>query len=345
MTRAAIAATQRAKSEPPRPRARTVSPMRKSPLDFETPVAELEAKIDELKALAAKGDAAEIGDEIARLEAKADQLLKSIYAALTPWQKTQVARHPQRPHFVQYCEALIDEFTPMAGDRAFGEDEAIIGGLGRFRGEPVCVIGQEKGSNTEARLRHNFGMARPEGYRKAVRLMELADRFGLPILTFVDTAGAYPGIDAEERGQSEAIARSTEACLVVGVPNVSLIIGEGGSGGAVAIATANRVLMMEHAIYSVISPEGAASILWRDATRAQDAATNMKITAQDLLRMGVIDRIVTEPVGGAHRSPEDALRRAGDAIAAALQDLGNLTPEQLRAQRREKFLAIGRKLG
>ena len=317
----------------------------RSYLDFEKPVADFEAKVDELKALAAKDESVSIGEEIARLEQKADQALRGLYAALTPWQKTQVARHPQRPHFVHYCEALITEFTPMAGDRAFGEDEAIIGGLGRFRGEPVCVIGQEKGSNTEARLRHNFGMARPEGYRKAVRLMELADRFGLPILAFVDTAGAYPGIDAEERGQSEAIARSTEACLAVGVPNVSLVIGEGGSGGAVAIATANRVLMMEHAIYSVISPEGAASILWRDAARAQDAATNMKITAQDLLRMGVIDRIVPEPVGGAHRSPADAVRVAGDAIEAALGEMKGLSPEQLRAQRAEKFLTIGRRIG
>ncbi len=317
----------------------------RSYLDFEKPVADFEAKVDELKALAAKDEGVSIGEEIARLEQKADQALRGLYAALTPWQKTQVARHPQRPHFVHYCEALISEFTPMAGDRAFGEDEAIIGGLGRFRGEPVCVIGQEKGSNTEARLRHNFGMARPEGYRKAVRLMELADRFGLPILAFVDTAGAYPGIDAEERGQSEAIARSTEACLAVGVPNVSLVIGEGGSGGAVAIATANRVLMMEHAIYSVISPEGAASILWRDAARAQDAATNMKITAQDLLRMGVIDRIVPEPLGGAHRSPADAVRVAGDAIEAALGEMKGLSPEQLRAQRAEKFLTIGRRIG
>lgn len=316
----------------------------RSYLDFEKPVADLEAKVDELKVMAANGDGVAIGEEIARLEQKSDQALKGLYAALTPWQKTQVARHPQRPHFVHYCEALIDEFTPMAGDRVFGEDEAIIGGLGRFRGEPVCVLGQEKGSNTEERLRHNFGMARPEGYRKAVRLMDLADRFGLPVLTFVDTAGAYPGIGAEERGQAEAIARSTEACLALGTPNVALVIGEGGSGGAVAIATANKVLMLEHSIYSVISPEGAASILWRDAARAQDAATNMKITAQDLLRLGVIDRIVTEPAGGAHRNPQEAIRRAGDAIAAALDDLKHLSADQIRAQRSEKFLSIGRRL-
>ncbi|MFY8039654.1 MAG: acetyl-CoA carboxylase carboxyltransferase subunit alpha [Bosea sp. (in: a-proteobacteria)] len=316
----------------------------RSYLDFEKPIADLEAKVDELKAMAAKGDAVAIGEEIAKLEAKSDQSLKGLYMALTPWQKTQVARHPQRPHFVDYCAKLISEFTPMAGDRGFGEDEAVIGGFGRFEGQPVCVIGQEKGSNTETRLRHNFGMAKPEGYRKAVRLMELADRFGLPVLCFVDTAGAFPGIEAEERGQAEAIARSTEACLALGSPNVSLVIGEGGSGGAVAIATANRVLMLEHAVYSVISPEGAASILWRDAARAQDAATGMKITAQDLLRFGIIDRIISEPSGGAHRAPDEAITRAGHAMAAALGELAGLSPEQLRNQRADKFLAIGRKL-
>jgi acetyl-CoA carboxylase carboxyl transferase subunit alpha len=316
----------------------------RSYLDFEKPIADLEAKVDELKAMAAKGDAVAIGEEIAKLEAKSDQSLKGLYMALTPWQKTQVARHPQRPHFVDYCAKLISEFTPMAGDRGFGEDEAVIGGFGRFEGQPVCVIGQEKGSNTETRLRHNFGMAKPEGYRKAVRLMELADRFGLPVLCFVDTAGAFPGIEAEERGQAEAIARSTEACLALGSPNVSLVIGEGGSGGAVAIATANRVLMLEHAVYSVISPEGAASILWRDAARAQDAATGMKITAQDLLRFGIIDRIISEPAGGAHRAPDEAITRAGHAMAAALGELAGLSPEQLRNQRADKFLAIGRKL-
>ena len=259
----------------------------RSYLDFEKPVAELEAKVEELRALGESDDAVAIVDDVARLEAKAAAALKDLYASLSPWQKTQVARHPQRPHFADYCAELIDDFTPLAGDRKFGEDEAIVGGFGRFRGASVCVIGQEKGASTETRIRHNFGMARPEGYRKAARLMELADRFELPVITFVDTAGAYPGIEAEERGQAEAIARSTEACLALGVPNVAVIIGEGGSGGAIAIATANKVLMLEHAIYGVISPEGAASILWRDPARAQDAATNMKITAQDLLRLGV----------------------------------------------------------
>ncbi len=313
-------------------------------LDFEKPVADLEAKIDEMKVMAANGDAVAIGDDIARLEVKSDQSLKALYAALTPWQKTQVARHPERPHFTDYCSQLITDFTPMAGDRGFGEDEAIIGGLGRFEGEAVCIIGQEKGASTETRLKHNFGMAKPEGYRKAVRLMELAERFSLPVLCFIDTAGAFPGIEAEERGQAEAIARSTEACLGLGTPNISLIIGEGGSGGAVAIATANRVLMLEHAVYSVISPEGAASILWRDATRAQDAATGMKITAQDLLRFGVIDRIVSEPAGGAHRAPVEAIAKAGHALSSALGELAHLTPDQLRSQRADKFLAIGRKL-
>ncbi|HEY8382107.1 MAG TPA: acetyl-CoA carboxylase carboxyltransferase subunit alpha [Microvirga sp.] len=316
----------------------------RSYLDFEKPVAELEAKVEELKGLAADGGAVSITDEITRLEAKAAAALKELYAGLTPWQKTLVARHPQRPHFVDYCAGLIEDFTPLAGDRKFGEDEAIVGGFGRFRGQPVCVLGQEKGSSTETRIRHNFGMARPEGYRKAVRLMELADRFELPVLSFVDTAGAYPGIEAEERGQAEAIARSTEMQLALGVPNVSLVIGEGGSGGAIAIATANKVLMLEHAIYSVISPEGAASILWRDSARAQDAATSMKITAQDLLRLGVIDAIVAEPTGGAHREPEAAIRAAGDAIETALKDLGNMGATEIRDHRADKFLAIGRKI-
>jgi acetyl-CoA carboxylase carboxyl transferase subunit alpha len=316
----------------------------RSYLDFEKPVAELEAKLEELRELGQSEDAVAISDDIARLEAKAAAALKELYAALLPWQKTLVARHPERPHFVDYCNSLIDDFTPLAGDRTFGEDEAILGGFGRFRGEAVCVIGQEKGSTTETRIRHNFGMARPEGYRKAARLMELADRFELPVLSFVDTAGAYPGIEAEERGQAEAIARSTDACLALGSPNVAIVIGEGGSGGAIAIATANKVLMLEHAIYSVISPEGAASILWRDPTRAQDAATNMKITAQDLLRLGVIDAIVPEPTGGAHRDPQGAIATAGNAIADALRDLGNMGPNEIREHRAEKFLAIGRKL-
>src|SRR5436190_2795567 len=315
----------------------------RSYLDFEKPVAELDAKLDELRTLAASGS--DIGDEIARVEERASQALVDLYANLTPWQKTLVARHPQRPHLVDYVKALITEFTPLAGDRKFGEDEAMVGGFGRFRGESVCVIGQEKGATTEARLKHNFGMARPEGYRKAARLMEMADRFNIPVLSLVDTAGAYPGIGAEERGQAEAIARSTDACLNLGVPNIAVILGEGGSGGAVAIATANRVLMLEHAIYSVISPEGAASILWRDTSKAQEAATNMKITAQDLERFRVIDEIVQEPLGGAHRDPQAMMATTGDAIASALADLRVLNHETLRRQRREKFLAIGRTLG
>jgi acetyl-CoA carboxylase carboxyl transferase subunit alpha len=316
----------------------------RSYLDFEKPVAELEAKLEELRALGESNGAVSISDDIARLEAKAAAALEELYGALSPWQKTLVARHPERPHFLAYCNTLIADFTPLAGDRKFGEDEAIVGGFGRFRGAPVCVIGQEKGDSTETRIRHNFGMARPEGYRKAARLMEMADRFELPVLTFVDTAGAYPGIEAEERGQAEAIARSTEACLALGAPNVSVVIGEGGSGGAIALATANKVLMLEHAIYSVISPEGAASILWRDPGRAQDAATSMKITAQDLLRLGVLDAVVPEPAGGAHRDPQGAIARTGEAIADALRDLGNMGPEQLREHRAEKFLAIGRNL-
>jgi len=314
----------------------------RSYLDFEKPVAELEAKVDELRALQTGETAAAIGEEIARLEAKAAQTLKDIYANLTPWQKTQVARHPERPRSVDYIGTLITDFVALAGDRQFGEDEAIIGGFGRFRGESICVLGHEKGSTTEDRLKHNFGMARPEGYRKAVRLMQMADRFGIPILSLIDTEGAYPGIGAEERGQAEAIARSTEACLELGVPNVALIIGVGGSGGAIAVATANRVLMLEHSFYSVISPEGAASILWRDTSKAQDAATSMKITAQDLSRFGVIDGIVVEPAGGAHRDPAAAIAAAGEALAGALDELKGLDRETVRRQRREKFLAIGR---
>jgi acetyl-CoA carboxylase carboxyl transferase subunit alpha len=316
----------------------------RSYLDFEKPVAELEAKADELRALQAKGEGYALADEIGRLDAKAAQALKELYTALTPWQKTLVARHPQRPHFKDYCAALIEEFTPLAGDRAFGEDEAIVGGFGRFRGEPVCVIGQEKGDSTETRIRHNFGMAKPEGYRKAVRLVEMADRFGLPVLSFVDTAGAYPGIEAEERGQAEAIARSTETWLGLRTPSIALVIGEGGSGGAIAIAAASRVMMLEHAIYSVISPEGAASILWRDTARAQDAATGMKITAQDLLKFGIIDRIVSEPTGGAHRDREAVIARAGDALASALTEMAGLSQDELVDRRAEKFLAIGRAL-
>src|SRR4249920_78377 len=314
----------------------------RSYLDFEKPVAELEAKVEELRAMGETGDAVAIGEEIGRLESKAAAALKELYAELTPWQKTQVARHPQRPHCADYINGLITSFVPFAGDRKFGEDEAIVGGFGRFRGESICVIGHEKGSSTESRLKHNFGMARPEGYRKAVRLMEMADRFGLPVITLVDTPGAYPGIGAEERGQAEAIARSTEACLALGVPNVAVIVGEGGSGGAIAIATTNRVLMLEHAIYSVISPEGAASILWRDTAKAQEAATGMKITAQDMVRFGVIDQIVTEPIGGAHRDPQAAIAVTGEAIDKALSELRGLDREAVRKQRRDKFLTMGR---
>src|SRR5215210_6876121 len=317
----------------------------RSYLDFERPVAELEAKVEELRAMQATDNAVAIGEDIGRLEAKAAQALKDLYAALTPWQKTQVARHPARPHCSDYIAALVSDFVPLAGDRNFGDDPAIIGGFGRFRGESICIIGHEKGSSTESRLKHNFGMARPEGYRKAARLMEMADKFDIAVLSLVDTAGAYPGIGAEERGQAEAIARSTAACLDLSVPNVALILGEGGSGGAIAIATANRVLMLEHAIYSVISPEGAASILWRDTGKAQEAATNMKITAQDLVGFGVIDSIVDEPVGGAHRDPETTIAAAGYAVARAFAELSGQDREKIRQERRQKFLAIGRALG
>jgi len=314
----------------------------RSYLDFEKPVAEIEAKLAELRALESGDSAAAIGEEITRLETKAAQVLRDLYATLTPWQKTQVARHPDRPHCLDYVAAMVTDFSPLAGDRKFADDEAIVGGFGRLRGESICIIGHEKGSSTEDRLRHNFGMARPEGYRKAERLMQMADRFEIPIISLVDTAGAYPGIGAEERGQAEAIARSTEACLALGVPNVAVILGEGGSGGAIAIATANRVLMLEHAIYSVISPEGAASILWRDAAKAQEAATGMKITAQDLIRFGVIDQIVGEPIGGAHRDPAAAIAAAESAVLEAMGELQGIDRDTIRRQRREKFLAIGR---
>jgi acetyl-CoA carboxylase carboxyl transferase subunit alpha len=312
-------------------------------LDFEKPVAELEARIDELRSVEMP-NSGELSEEIGRLETRASEALREVYAQLSPWQKMQVARHPQRPHCLDFVKSLIDDFTPLAGDRKFGEDEAVICGLGRFRGVSICLIGQEKGSTTDARLKHNFGMARPEGYRKAARLMELADRFFLPVLALIDTAGAFPGIDAEERGQAEAIARSTDACLALGAPNIALIIGEGGSGGAVALATANRTLMLEHAVYSVISPEGAASILWRDSARAQEAASSMRITAQDLLRLGVIDAIVPEPLGGAHRDPRAAVAAAGEALAVQLDQLGGLDAATIRSQRADKFLAIGRRL-
>jgi len=314
----------------------------RSYLDFEKPVAELEAKIEELRAMQSSGDAIAINEEIGRIEVKAAQALKELYGELTPWQKTQVARHPQRPHYLDYVRALISDFVPLAGDRKYGEDEAIVGGFGRFHGESVCVIGQEKGSDTDARLKHNFGMARPEGYRKAARLMVMADHFDVPVIALIDTPGAYPGIGAEERGQAEAIARSTEACLEIGVANVAAIIGEGGSGGAIALATANRVIMLEHSVYSVISPEGAASILWRDTSKAQDAASGMKITAQDLEQFGIVDAIVPEPSGGAHRDPAATIAATGQAIGGALADLRGLDRATIARLRREKFLAIGR---
>ena len=313
-------------------------------LDFEKSVAEIEAKIEELAALAeASGaDAISQGVELSRLKTKAESQLASIYAKLDPWQKTQVARHQDRPRFRDYVAALVTDFIELSGDRNYGEDAAILGGTGKFLGRPVLVLGHEKGRTTQERLKHNFGMARPEGYRKAVRLMDLAEKFSLPVVSFVDTAGAYPGIGAEERGQAEAIARSTERCLTLGVPMVAVITGEGGSGGAIAIAAANKVLMLEHSIYSVISPEGAASILWKDAGRAKDAASAMKITAQDLSELGVIDEIIQEPIGGAHREPAAAVAKVGASIAQALDDLLKLSPAELRQQRRERFLAIGR---
>ena len=309
-------------------------------LEFERPIADLEARVAELRDTAQGGDV-DIDPEIRRLEVKAKKLLRETYAKLTPWQKTLVARHPERPHFKDYVAAIADDFLPLAGDRNFAEDEAIIGGLARMDGRRVMLIGHEKGSDTASRLKHNFGMAKPEGYRKAIRLMELADRFGLPVVTLVDTPGAFPGVQAEERGQAEAIARATETCLSLGVPMVSAIVGEGGSGGAIAIAAANRVIMFEHAVYSVISPEGCASILWRTADKAADAAEAMKITAQDLERLGVIDRIVKEPLGGAHRKPKVATKRLADAIGAELDDLSGTDAAALRKERRDKFLRMG----
>ncbi|MEL7040249.1 MAG: acetyl-CoA carboxylase carboxyltransferase subunit alpha [Pseudomonadota bacterium] len=311
-------------------------------LDFEKPLAELETKIAELEAVAAQEGGPQINDELQKLKDKAAKQLKDTYAALNPWRKTQVARHPERPHFSDYIETLFEDFQELAGDRVYGNDEAIIGGLASFNGQSVVIMGHEKGRTTEARLKHNFGMAHPEGYRKAVRLMDLAERFKLPVITFVDTAGAFPGKAGEERGQAEAIARSTERCLTLSVPMVSLIIGEGGSGGAIAIASANHVLMMEHAIYSVISPEGCASILYRDAAKAKDAAEAMRITADDLKKMKVVDGIVKEPVGGAHRAPDKAIKAAGKAIDKALQNLLDLSEQELKVQRRERFYAIGR---
>ncbi|MCH4892943.1 MULTISPECIES: acetyl-CoA carboxylase carboxyltransferase subunit alpha [unclassified Sphingomonas] len=310
-------------------------------LDFEKPIAELQARIDELRDTASSGEL-DIGAEIARLEAKSERLLRETYQRLTPWQKTQVARHQDRPHFKHVVAALFDDFMALGGDRAFADDQAILGGFARFRGQRVVVIGHEKGDDTASRLRHNFGMGKPEGYRKAMRLMELADRFGLPVVTLVDTPGAFPGVQAEERGQAEAIARSTQVSLKLGVPMVSAILGEGGSGGAIALAAGNRVLMMEHAVYSVISPEGCASILWRTADKAADAAEAMKVTAQELKALKVIDMVVPEPVGGAHRDPAAAIGALGDAIAAALAGLSGKPADVLRRDRRQKFLAMGR---
>ncbi|HEY6814682.1 MAG TPA: acetyl-CoA carboxylase carboxyltransferase subunit alpha [Croceibacterium sp.] len=309
-------------------------------LEFEKPVAELEARIAELRA-AAQGDDVDISAELRRLEAKSADLLADAYATLTPWQKTQVARHPLRPHFRDYVALAFDEFVPLAGDRLYGDDQAIMGGLATLGGRKVVLIGHEKGHDTESRLRHNFGMGKPEGYRKAIRLMELAGRFGLPVVTLVDTSGAYPGVEAEERGQAEAIARSTEACLALPVPMVAAIVGEGGSGGAVALASAERVLMFEHAVYSVISPEGCAGILWRTAEKASQAAEAMKVTAQDLAQLGVIDRIVPEPVGGAHRDPKAAAEALGAAIGEELDALAGKSAKQLRRVREDRFLAIG----
>jgi len=309
-------------------------------LDFEKPIAALDQRINELRDTATAGDI-DIEPEVARIEAKSAKLLRETYAKLTPWQKTQVARHPERPHFKHYVAGITDDFMPLSGDRAFADDPAIIGGLARIEGRKVVLIGHEKGDDTASRLKHNFGMAKPEGYRKAIRLMQLADRFGLPVVSLVDTSGAFPGVQAEERGQAEAIARSTEQCLALGVPMVAAVVGEGGSGGAVAIAAANRVLMFEHAVYSVISPEGCASILWRTADKAADAAEAMRVTANDLLSLGVVDRVVPEPLGGAHRDPGEAISNLKAAIIEELDGLAKLGQSQLLEQRRNKFMAIG----
>ncbi len=311
-------------------------------LDFEKPIAELEGKIEELRHLTGSGDI-NIADEVSKLQGKVEKLLVQSYSKLTPWQKTQVARHHDRPHALDYIGRLIEDFTPLAGDRNFADDSAIVGGLGRFKGASVVVIGTEKGADTDSRLKHNFGMARPEGYRKAQRLMKLGDRFGLPVITLVDTPGAYPGIDAEARGQAEAIARSIETCINLKVPLVCTIIGEGGSGGAMALAAGNAVLMQEHAIYSVISPEGCASILWRDGEKAEDAAGALKLTAENLLELGIIDKIIDEPLGGAHRNKQAAIDAVGSAIEDALSQLSGLDGGVLKTRRREKFLEMGKK--
>ena len=312
-------------------------------LDFEKPLSEIEGKAEELRALARSDEKMDVTKEAAALDRKAVDMLAQIYKGLTPWQKAQVARHGSRPHCSDYIEAMFTDFTPLAGDRNFADDLAVMGGLARLEGRPVMVIGHEKGNDTRTRIERNFGMARPEGYRKAIRLMEMADRFGLPVVTLIDTPGAYPGKGAEERGQSEAIARSTQACLRLGVPLVSVIIGEGGSGGAVAFATANRVAMLEHSIYSVISPEGCASILWKDAEKMREAAEALRLTAQDLLKLGVIDRIVTEPVGGAHRDPAAAIASVSKAVTAMLGEMDGKSPDEIRQSRRKKFLSMGSK--
>ena len=310
-------------------------------LDFEKPIAELETRVAELKETANRSEDLDIEAEVSKLEAKSAKLLKDTYAKLTPWQKAQVARHPERPHFKDYLAGIADDFMPLAGDRSYADDPAMIGGLARIDGRRVMLIGHEKGDDTASRLKHNFGMAKPEGYRKAIRLMRLADQFGIPVVTLVDTPGAFPGVEAEERGQAEAIARATEECLALKVPLVAVVVGEGGSGGAIAIAAANRVLMFEHAVYSVISPEGCASILWRTADKAAEAAEAMKITAADLQALGVVDRVVAEPLGGAHRNPEAAIGALKGAITEELDGCAALGPEELRKQRRAKFLAIG----
>ena len=311
-------------------------------LEFERPIADLEAKIEELQKVSESANPGALDAEIEALRARANEMRRQAYAKLDAWQKTQVARHPERPHFKDYVEGLISDFVELRGDRKFGDDQAIVGGLGRFRGQAVVIMGHEKGWDTTTRLKHNFGMARPEGYRKAVRLMDMAEDFGLPVITFVDTAGAYPGIGAEERGQAEAIARSTERGLTLEVPFVATVTGEGGSGGAIALAAANKVLILEHSIYSVISPEGAASILWRDGSRAKDAAEQMKITAPDLLKLGIVDRIVPEPPGGAHSDRDTAMNNVGDAVEEELRALSALSADELRAQRAERFYAIGK---
>lgn len=309
-------------------------------LGFESSIAELEGKMEELRHLNDIGDI-KIADEVSKLQLRIERALNQTYSKLTSWQKVQVARHPNRPHCIDYINGLIDDFTMLAGDRYYADDAAIVGGIGRFRGRSVVVIGQEKGNDTETRVKHNFGMARPDGYRKAMRLMDLAERFDIPIVTFVDTPGAYPGLGAEERGQAEAIARSIEKCLGLTVPMVSVVIGEGGSGGAIAIAAANRVMMMEYAIYSVISPEGCASILWRSADHAEEAAEALKMTAKDLLEFGVIDSIIPEPLGAAHRHGQEAIQMVGDAIDESIRDLDGLDGATLRARRRERFLTLG----